>query len=186
MSAAHPASRLTLAMDLDRVEALSADLERIAEDSDAAGAGGATQLIRNLVALFKARVPHYHWVGVYLLEGDELWLGPFAGKPSPHARIPLGQGICGAAAAAGHSILVADVQVDPRYLACSLDTRSEIVVPILDGPAVLGEIDIDSDQPQAFNEHDQALLERAASLIAGAIARSSTPPRWLQPEALHV
>lgn len=185
-SATHPASRLALAMDLDRVEALSADLERIAEESDAAGAGGAMQLMRNLVALFKARVPHYHWVGIYLLEADELWLGPYAGKPTPHVRIPLGQGICGAAAEAGRSLLVSDVHADARYLACSLETRSELVVPILDGATVLGEIDIDSDQPQAFNEHDQALLERAASLIAGAISRAPAPPRWQQPEALHV
>lgn len=165
-------------MDLDRVEALSADLERIAEDR------GAAALMRDLVGLFHARVPHYHWVGIYLLEGNELRLGPYAGKPSPHVRIPLGQGICGAAARAARSIIVPDVRADERYLACSLETRSEIVVPILDGTRVLGEIDIDSDQPQAFNEHDQALLERAASLIAGAIGRAPAPPRWEQPEAL--
>lgn len=170
---------MTLAMDLDRVEALSADLERIAEDR------AAMPLMRALVGLFKARVPHYHWVGIYLLEAGELRLGPFAGLPSPHARIPLGQGICGAAARAGQSLIVPDVTADDRYLACSLVTRSEIVVPILDGREVLGEIDIDSDQPNAFNEHDQALLERAASLIAGAIGRAPQRPRWEEPEAIH-
>lgn len=178
MAAGNSAPRITLAMDLDRVEALSADLERIAEDRPA------MLLMRALVGLFKARVPHYHWVGIYLLEGGELRLGPFAGAPSPHARIPLGQGICGAAARAARSIIVPDVQADDRYLACSLATRSEIVVPILDGAEVLGEIDIDSDQPNAFNEHDQALLERAASLIAGAIRRAPHRPRWEEPEAI--
>jgi len=165
-------------MDLDRVEALSADLERVAEDQEA------MPLMRQLVGLFKARVPHYHWVGLYLLHGQELRLGPYAGLPSPHPRIPLGEGICGAAARAGHSVIVPDVASDARYLACSPATRSEIVVPILDGKKVLGEIDIDSDQPNAFNEHDQALLERAASLIAGAILRAPRAPRWDEPEAI--
>jgi GAF domain-containing protein len=171
---------VALAMDLDRVEALSDDLERVAEDKDAAG------LIRALVGMFKARVPHYHWVGIYLLEGRELRLGPYAGAPSPHVRIAVGEGICGAAAEAGESIIVPDVAADQRYLACSLATRSEIVVPILDEGRVLGEIDIDSDIPNAFNEHDQALLERAASLIAGALSRATPPPRWEAPEAIAV
>ncbi len=165
-------------MDLDRVEALSDDLERVAEDRDAQG------LMRALVGMFKARVPHYHWVGIYLLEDGELRLGPFAGAPSPHARIPVGEGICGAAAEKGESIIVPDVHADQRYLACSLATRSEIVVPIVESGRVLGEIDIDSDHPSAFNEHDQALLERAASLIAGAITRAPRRPRWEQPEAV--
>lgn len=164
MSSPHGASRVALAMDLDRVEALSADLERIAEGRDA------VSLMRYLVGLFKARVPHYHWVGIYLLRQGELQLGPYAGKPTPHVRIPLGQGICGAAAREKHAMIVPDVRADERYLACSLETRSEIVVPILRGTHVLGEIDIDSDLPGAFNEHDQALLERAASLIAGKLA----------------
>ena len=179
MAAGTPPPRITLAMDLDRVEALSGDLERIAEDRPA------LLLMRALVGLFKARVPHYHWVGIYLLEGEELRLGPYAGAPSPHARIPLGQGICGAAARSARSIIVPDVHADQRYLACSLATRSEIVVPILDGAEVLGEIDIDSDQPNAFNEHDQALLERAASLIAGAFRRAPHPPHWDEPEAIR-
>ncbi len=169
-------SRMTIAMDLDRVEGLSADLERIAEDRDALG------LMRSLVGLFKHRVPHYHWVGIYLLKNDELRLGPYAGKPSPHTCIPLSQGLCGAAARLGHSIIVGDVQGDDRYLACSLETRSEIVVPILDGEQVLGEIDIDSDVPQAFNEHDQALLERAASLIAGKLRLANSAELFPQPE----
>lgn len=169
--------RLALAMDLDRVEALSADLERIAEGRDAAS------LMRHLVGLFKSRVPHYHWVGIYLLRDGELHLGPYAGKPTEHTRIPIGQGICGAAARSRQALIVADVSADERYLACSLETRSEIVIPILDDGAVLGEIDIDSDLPDAFNEHDQALLERAASLIAGALAAAG-PGLFAAPEAL--
>ncbi len=171
-------SRMTLAMDLDRVEGLSADLERIAEDREAAG------LMRSLVGLFKHRVPHYHWVGIYLLHEGELRLGPYAGKPTPHVRIPLGQGLCGAAAASRQAIIAGDVQGDPRYLACSLETRSEIVVPVLEGELVLGEIDIDSDLPQAFNEHDQALLERAASLIAGKLRLTNPAALFPEPEPI--
>lgn len=119
-------------------------------------------------------VSHYTWVGIYLLEGDELVLGPFVGQPSPHTRIPIGRGICGAAAAAGRTIIVDDVNTDPRYLACSLETRSEIVVPILDGERVLGEIDIDSDRPAAFGAADRALLETVAAALAARmhVARS--------------
>src|SRR5881628_1707933 len=103
-----------------------------------------------VVTSLKAARPHYSWVGIYLLEGDELVLGPYVGKPSPHTRIPLGRGICGAAAAERATIVVDDVNSDPRYLACSIETQSEIVVPIMRGRTVLGEIDIDSDARAAF------------------------------------
>jgi L-methionine (R)-S-oxide reductase len=112
------------------------------------------------------RVPHYSWVGIYQLSGDELVLGPFLGKPSPHARIPLGRGICGAAATAKTTIVVDDVNSDPRYLACSLDTQSEIVVPVMRGGEVVAEIDIDSDTPAAFGQRDRQMLETVAALLA--------------------
>ncbi len=121
--------------------------------------------MKQAVAALKAAVPHYSWVGIYLLEGDELVLGPFLGKPSPHTRIPLNRGICGAAASQKQTIIVDDVNSDSRYLACSLETKSEIVVPIMRGATVLGEIDIDSDQPAAFGESDRALLEAVAAAI---------------------
>src|SRR4029450_3723575 len=76
------------------------------------------------VRMLAAEVPTYTWVGIYLLDGNELVLGPFVGRPSPHTRIPLGRGICGAAAAEKTTIIVDDVNADPRYLACSLDTKS--------------------------------------------------------------
>ena len=118
------------------------------------------------VSMLKERVPDYTWVGIYLLEGDELVLGPFRGKPSPHTRIPLGRGICGAAATEKATIVVDDVNADPRYLACSIETRSEIVVPIMDGDRVLGEIDIDSDRAAAFGDADRQLLEAVAARLA--------------------
>ena len=129
--------------------------------------------MRETVTLLKARLPHYTWAGIYLLEGEELVLGPYLGKPSPHTRIPLGRGICGAAASERATIVVDDVNSDPRYLACSIETRSEIVVPIIvpeglgdDSGRVLGELDIDSDQPAAFGAADRELLEAVAAALA--------------------
>ncbi|HXG55538.1 MAG TPA: GAF domain-containing protein [Vicinamibacterales bacterium] len=118
------------------------------------------------VQTLKDRIVDYTWVGIYLVDGDELVLGPFRGKPSPHTRIPLGRGICGAAATEKATIIVDDVNADPRYLACSIETKSEIVVPIMDGDRVLGEIDIDGDRIAAFTSDDRELLERVAGLIA--------------------
>ena len=118
------------------------------------------------VERLKAELPHYSWVGIYLLEGDELVLGPYLGKPSPHTRIPLNRGICGAAASQQQTIIVDDVNSDPRYLACSLETKSEIVVPIMRDGQVLGEIDIDSDRPAAFGFDDRARLETVAQALA--------------------
>ena len=139
----------------------------------AAGRSDATGMMDAVVSTLKARIPDYTWVGIYLMEGDELVLGPYRGKPSPHTRIPLGRGICGAAATEKQTIVVDDVNADPRYLACSIETKSEIVVPIMDGDRVLGEIDIDSDRAAAFGNDDRALLERVAAWIAPRLAGKS-------------
>jgi GAF domain-containing protein len=146
------------------VQDYSATLERVATAIREAGDG--ERAIAAAVGVLKRQVPDYSWVGVYLLDGNELVLGPFVGKPSPHTRIPLGRGICGAAAAEQATIVVDDVNADPRYLACSIETRSEIVVPIMREGEVLGEIDIDSDRPAAFGQEDKALLESVAALLA--------------------
>jgi GAF domain-containing protein len=125
-----------------------------------------TQAMQQTVSILKDKMPDYSWVGIYLLDGEHLLLGPFLGKPSPHTKIPLNQGICGAAASQRQTIVVDDVDADPRYLACSLETRSEIVVPIMKGSRVFGEIDIDSDKKAAFGPADRDLLEAAAALLA--------------------
>ncbi len=122
--------------------------------------------LRELCELLKRERRHYNWVGIYLLEDGELVLGPYVGRPTPHTRIPLDKGICGAAASSGKTLIVDDVNSDPRYLACSLETRSEIVVPIIRRGKVLGEIDIDSDTPATFNKGDRELLEGVAQIIA--------------------
>ena len=135
----------------------------------------ATRAMQIVVRQLKADLPNYTWVGIYLLYGNELVLGPFEGKPSPHTRIPLGRGICGAAAAEKATIIVDDVSADPRYLACSVETKSEIVVPIMDDGNVLGEIDVDSDQPAAFGAGDQTLLEQVAARLATRLRELSWP-----------
>ena len=129
-------------------------------------AGDPDAAMEAAVETLKTRLPNFNWVGIYLLDGNELVLGPFRGRPSPHTRIPLGRGICGAAAAEKATIVVDDVNTDSRYLACSVETKSEIVVPIMNGSDVLGEIDVDSDRPAAFGADDRALLERIAELLA--------------------
>jgi L-methionine (R)-S-oxide reductase len=124
-------------------------------------------VLGRVVELLQQRFDHYSWLGIYLVEGDDLVLGPWRGpEATEHVRIPVGQGVCGAAAASGRTEIVDDVNADPRYLACFPSTRSEIVVPIARNGSVVGEIDIDSDRPAAFDEEDRAFLERVAELIA--------------------
>jgi L-methionine (R)-S-oxide reductase len=129
--------------------------------------GDADDVLREVVSFLHDRFELYSWVGIYLVEGDDLVLGPWRGpEATEHVRIPVGQGICGAAAASGRTEIVDDVNTDPRYLACFPSTRSEVVVPISFEGRVVGEIDIDSDEPAAFGEGDREFLERVASLIS--------------------
>jgi GAF domain-containing protein len=123
--------------------------------------------LQEVVDLLHDGVEHYSWVGIYLVEGDDLVLGPWKGpEATEHVRIPVGQGVCGAAAATGQTEMVDDVNADPRYLACFPSTRSEIVVPIARDGRVIGEIDIDSDSPAAFGDADREFLERVAESVA--------------------
>ena len=126
-------------------------------------------LLADTVTLLHRERSHYNWVGIYLLEGNTLVLGPYVGKPTPHTRIPLNQGICGAAASSGKTVIVDDVNSDPRYLVCSLETRSEIVIPISHDGKILGEIDIDSDTPAAFTEEDRKVLEAVANILSAEL-----------------
>jgi L-methionine (R)-S-oxide reductase len=127
----------------------------------------ADEVLRQTVDLLHDRFDHYSWVGIYFVEGDDLVLGPWKGpQATEHVRIPVGQGVCGAAAASGVTEVVDDVNADERYLACFASTRSEIVVPIVYEGRVVGEIDIDSDRPAAFNGDDGAFLERVALLVS--------------------
>lgn len=127
----------------------------------------ADEVLRQTVDVLHDRFERYSWVGIYLVEGGDLVLGPWNGpQATEHVRIPIGEGICGAAAATGVTEIVDDVNADDRYLACFVSTRSEIVVPIAYEGRVVGEIDIDSDQPAAFGPEDRTFLERVAVLIS--------------------
>jgi L-methionine (R)-S-oxide reductase len=128
-----------------------------------------------IVDIIPQHLHYYNWTGFYMLDPDDagtLVLGPFHGAPTEHVRIPVSQGICGAAVAQNHTVIVDDVSADPRYLACSLETRSEIVVPIRANGAVVGEIDIDSHNPAAFHPRDKEFLEECAEIVGRFIERN--------------
>jgi len=134
------------------------------------------ELMQAMVKLLNERMLKYNWVGFYMLEPGAqppmLALGAFEGAMTPHTRIPLNQGICGAAAASGLTVVVDDVSKDPRYLACSLETKSEIVVPIFVNGKVVGELDIDSHFPAAFTSEHQELVQHCAMLIGKKLEAS--------------
>jgi L-methionine (R)-S-oxide reductase len=133
--------------------------------------GSAEEILQAVVDVLHDRVDHYSWIGIYLVDGDDLVLGPWKGpQATEHVRIPVGQGVCGAAAASGQTEVVDDVNADPRYLACFPSTRSEIVVPITHEGRVVGELDIDSDRAAAFGEDDREFLERIGVQISRAAA----------------
>jgi len=124
-------------------------------------------VLQNVVDVLYDSVEKYSWVGIYFVKGNELVLGPWNGKQATeHTRIPLGLGICGAAAKTGKTELVDDVLKDTRYLSCFLSTRSEIVIPVKKMNVVVGEIDIDSDRPAAFDKHDTMFLEKVADMLS--------------------
>jgi L-methionine (R)-S-oxide reductase len=155
--------------------------------------GDALNLVRTIVAeapgpeaaaqrvaeLLHDRFGHYDWVGIYWIDPDaaELVLGPWIGpEATEHTRIPLGVGICGAAAQSGTTEVVDDVEADPRYLACFASTRSEIVVPIFADGQVIGEIDIDGSDVAAYDETDARFLEEVAALLSPLRPRPAGSP----------
>jgi len=107
----------------------------------------------------------FNWTGFYMMVGDHLEVGPYIGPRTDHVRIELSDGICGAAASQKKTVNIDDVRSDPRFLACSVSTRSEIVVPLMDGDECLGEIDIDSNQPAYFTQDDREMLEAIAGIV---------------------
>jgi L-methionine (R)-S-oxide reductase len=127
-----------------------------------------------IVEIIPRRLSYYNWTGFYMLDPDDsetLVLGPFQGAPTEHVRIPVSRGICGAAVAQNDTVIVNDVHSDSRYLACSLETKSEIVVPIRVNDAVVGEIDIDSHDLAAFSADDKEFLEKCAVIVGSFMER---------------
>jgi L-methionine (R)-S-oxide reductase len=112
-------------------------------------------------------LPSYQWSGIYRLEGPTLVLDAYVGAATDHTEIPVGRGVCGTAVAENANQVVADVRELENYLACSLQTRSEIVVLIRDADGVvIGQIDIDGHEVSAFDESDEALLEQIGRVLA--------------------
>jgi len=155
-----------------RIDEVRSEINQLAERS-----ATAQELMQAMVKLLHDRMLKYNWVGFYMLEPGAqppvLVLGTFEGAMTPHTRIPLNEGICGAAASSGHTVVVDDVNKDPRYLACSLETKSEIVVPVFVHGAVVGELDIDSHFPAAFTSEHQELVQHCATLVGKKLEASS-------------
>ena len=139
-----------------------------AADALTAGEPDPVANMANLAALLWQFLPDLNWAGFYRMVDGELVLGPFQGKPAC-IRIPVGQGVCGAAAASRETQLVADVHAFPGHIACDAASASELVVPVLQDGALVGVIDLDSPRPARFDAEDAAGIERLATLIAGRV-----------------
>lgn len=127
------------------------------------------EAMQHICALLHREVPHYDWVGFYLvdpLSEKQLVLGPYVGEPTEHTRIAFGQGVCGQAAESLKTFIVNDVNAESNYLACSPTVQAEIVVPVMKGDELIGEIDIDSNTRGAMTENDRNMLEAIATEVA--------------------
>jgi len=145
-------------------EALCAQARALLEGEDDAVANAA-----NLAALLYQGLPQLNWAGFYFLRGETLVVGPFQGKPAC-VRISLGRGVCGTAAAEKRSRIVDDVNAFADHIACDIDSRSEIVVPLVRDGRVLGVLDLDAPVTRRFDADDQAGLERIAALWVAALS----------------
>ena len=126
----------------------------------------ATERLQRVMELINECHPKYEWIGIYVLRGDTLELGPFVGAPTDHTRIPVGQGVCGTAVAQQANQVIEDVLELENYLACSSTVRSEIVVLIWDGDVILGQLDADCDEVGAFGPADETFLTEVSALLA--------------------
>jgi L-methionine (R)-S-oxide reductase len=133
--------------------------------------------LQEVCRFLRMEFPHYRWVGVYALHGEMLRLAGWDGdRATEHVEIPVGLGVCGRAAREKRTIVVDDVRTSPEYLACFLETRAEVVVPVLDGSTVLGEIDIDGNEVKAYDASDAAFLAQVAKKLVGPLRDVLAPP----------
>lgn len=124
-------------------------------------------LLIRICELLKREVYHYDWVGFYILdqEKNELVLGPYVGKPTPHTNIAVGKGICGQVAESGLTTVVQDVTQVENYISCGLEVQSEIVVPVMKDERFVAELDIDSHSPAPFTEEDSIFLAKICEML---------------------
>lgn len=125
----------------------------------------------NICQLLEASILHYNWVGFYFKNGnkEELILGPYVGAPTDHTIIPFGKGICGQVAVSNKNFVVPDVTAQDNYIACSITVKAEIVIPIFVNGENIGQIDIDSNTPDPFNEADERFLEFVCSKVSSIL-----------------
>jgi len=126
-------------------------------------------ILANISHSLHNSIDYYDWVGFYIMENGKLELGPYVGAATDHTTIEVGQGICGQAADLRATFVVDDVTKEDNYLSCSINVKSEIVVPIFKGTNVFGEIDIDSHTPSAFDESDKVFLEWLAKALSSIL-----------------
>tara|TARA_B100000767_G_C19607181_1_gene468288 strand:+ start:298 stop:750 length:453 start_codon:yes stop_codon:yes gene_type:complete len=126
------------------------------------------ETLQAICELLKESVDYYDWVGFYFRNGDreELKLGPYAGATTDHAIIPFGKGICGQVAVSNETFVVADVNSQDNYIACSINVKSEIVVPLFVDTKNIGQIDIDSNTIDPFTQEDERFLEFVCRSVA--------------------
>ena len=142
--------------------------QRLIKDLENFDTISGVELQKSLVQWLDKEVPYYNWTGFYFMndEKQQLEIGPYVGAYTDHTVIPYGRGICGQVAVSGKTFEVPDVHAQDNYLACSLATKSEIVVPIYKGENLVGQIDIDSHELDPFTQEDHNLLEAVANYVA--------------------
>lgn len=134
-----------------------------------------TGLYQDVCDILHSNFDHYTWVGIYVVEGDDLVLKAYQGpNATEHTKIAIGEGICGLAAQTAETVIVPDVSKNPAYLECFPSTRAEIVVPIKYIDDVFGEIDIDSDTPDPFTDEDEKFLRMVADQLAAIVKKLRT------------
>ena len=129
------------------------------------------QKLKLICELLKSNVLHYNWVGFYFRNGqkNELILGPYAGNPTEHTKIPFGKGICGQVAISNQNFVVPDVKAQDNYISCSLNVKSEIVIPIFVNGDNIGQIDIDSNTLNPFTKEDEVFLEFVCAKVSSIL-----------------
>jgi GAF domain-containing protein len=141
-----------------------------------------SEKLHEVCKTLKKNIAHYDWVGFYFANHKDktLHLGPYEGEPTDHKVIPFGKGICGQVAESNQTFLVEDVNAQDNYIACSINVKSEIVVPLLIDEKNIGQIDIDSNTPNAFSAEDEELLKSINASIAEIIKTSQNPDEELE------
>jgi L-methionine (R)-S-oxide reductase len=143
---------------------LRSNIESIVNDNTVE----ANQRLQQICDLLREKIPYYDWVGFYFRNGnkEELKLGPYAGEATDHTIIPFGKGICGQVALSNKNFVVPDVKAQDNYIACSINVKAEIVVPLFLNGENIGQIDIDSNTPDPFNKDDEEFLEFVNEQVA--------------------